>query len=1041
VSGTVAVFHLHDDDTYLEAAIASVKGSVPVLAFVNKRPWYGGPGDWRRAAETARRSGAEVVVGEWQDEAEHRTCSMKECLARGVRKILVQDGDEVIEPELLDHLLRIAESDLADRVRVRFDTYWKSPEYVIRPPEYIRPIMLIDPRVVWHRWVRDFEGGRLLVLEEEFGKVHHLSYVGPDERVRRKLETWSHKDDVVDNWWTKVWKAWDSDRCLTRLHPTHPDAYGFAERIEVPEALRSAYKRCQELAPRERSEVSTPERWPTLSVVIPVCEQADLLRACLGSLERCGDLVAETIVVDNGSTEDVGAVARSFDGVEYLRNDSNLGFAKASNQGADKASGDVVLFLNSDTLVSRPSLIRLIEPLAQSATVAATGPVSNNCGGFQQTFVTYTDSSRASLFAEDLAAAEREPIEVDMLVGFCLAVRRRALDDVGTFDERFGLGLFEDNDLSYRLRRSGWRLLVVPNAFVHHEGSKTLTKVAPATERLFRENERKFVEKWRGDLESGFASHLSGLAGERIAFDLERKPEARTKEIARKRELADITLCMIVRDEERVLADCLKSAKPFFKETIIVDTGSKDSTVEIARSFGAEVRTMEWPDSFAAARNESLRGAKGRWIFWMDADDTLPRNSGEAVLDAAINASEDVHGFVVPVQFVEESPNSGTRVDHVKLFRNLPGLRFEGRIHEQILESLRSHGGHIERCAAYVLHSGYDTSPEGQEKKRARDERLLMLDLQDRPGHPFVLFNLGMTAHHLGDHQKAIEWLEKCLAVARPTESIVRKTYSMLAVSLRETGRLEDAVATLRKGLKSVGEDPELRFQMGLMLTAAGSLEEAAESYEQALCLDTSGFLTSIDIGILGFKTRHNLAGVYASMGRRGDAKRHLRQALKDAPTFMQSVFLLFDLSILDNEFETAKEMMERVRCEEGPSGNWIEMLIKYSEATGGPDKVPVTLEQSVGAGADESTVTRACGRWALRRGDTAYGVRILSRIAERDAESSYYLGVEAMRRGCFEEALDWMQRSASINPGHEDTARQVESLKSMLGAGAGDVQ
>ena len=102
------------------------------------------------------------------------------------------------------------------------------------------------------------------------------------------------------------------------------------------------------------------------------------------------------------------------------------------------------------------------------------------------------------------------------------------------------------------------------------------------------------------------------------------------------------------------------------------------------------------------------------------------------MLENVLNAPRNVVGFVVPVQFIDDgSPTvsraAGTQVDHAKLFRNLPGLKWEGRIHEQIIGSLkdrapkRGYGTDFVRSSAVVLHSGYDTSEEGQERKRARD--------------------------------------------------------------------------------------------------------------------------------------------------------------------------------------------------------------------------------------------------------------------------------------------------------------------------------
>src|SRR5690606_28818571 len=121
--------------------------------------------------------------------------------------------------------------------------------------------------------------------------------------------------------------------------------------------------------------------------------------------------------------------------------------------------------------------------------------------------------------------------------------------------------------------------------------------------------------------------------------------------------------------------------------------------------------------------------------------------------------------FVVPVKFVDKV-GSGTQVDHVKLFRNVPGLECEGRIHDQILPSLRKHPGNIGRISEVVLHSGYDTSEDGQKKKRDRDVRLLSMDLDERPGHPFVLFNIGMTEHYANNHVDAITWFDRCLAAS-----------------------------------------------------------------------------------------------------------------------------------------------------------------------------------------------------------------------------------------------------------------------------------
>lgn len=149
-------------------------------------------------------------------------------------------------------------------------------------------------------------------------------------------------------------------------------------------------------------------------------------------------------------------------------------------------------------------------------------------------------------------------------------------------------------------------------------------------------------------------------------------------------------------------------------------------------------------------------------------------------------------------------------VDHVKLFRNLPGLEWEGHIHEQILPSLRAQGGEIARLDCVVLHSGYDTSTDGQERKRVRDFKLLNLDLQERPQHPFVHFNMGMTLHYIGEFEPAVTYLRNAIRYAERHESHVRKAYALLVQSLLRVGRVQDSMEAVSEGLASVGEDPEL---------------------------------------------------------------------------------------------------------------------------------------------------------------------------------------------------------------------------------------
>ncbi len=353
---------------------------------------------------------------------------------------------------------------------------------------------------------------------------------------------------------------------------------------------------------------------------------------------------------------------------------------------------------------------------------------------------------------------------------------------------------------------------------------------------------------------------------------------------------ATISLCMIVKNEERVLGDCLASIKPWVDELIVVDTGSDDGTVAIAKAHGAKIHRFPWCDDFSAARNESLKHATQEWLLWMDADDVIPEHCGKRLREVALRADDQTLGLMMQVHCPPAPGEEGlTVVDHVKLVRNRPELRFEGRIHEQILEAIHRASGQVERTDLYVVHAGYDHSPEGQRRKRERDLKLLELDLRERPDHPFVLFNIGMTAFHMKDWPRAEAALQRCLQVSGPRESTLRKVYARLAGARLEQGEVAAAKQWVEQGLALYPHDPELLFRAGVILREAGELPAAEQAYLRLLTAREAGHIDSLDVTMTGFKAHHNLALVYRDMDRLDRAEAHFREAVRDRPNFAPS--------------------------------------------------------------------------------------------------------------------------------------------------------
>jgi tetratricopeptide (TPR) repeat protein len=269
----------------------------------------------------------------------------------------------------------------------------------------------------------------------------------------------------------------------------------------------------------------------------------------------------------------------------------------------------------------------------------------------------------------------------------------------------------------------------------------------------------------------------------------------------------------------------------------------------------------------------------------MDSDDTISCQNGQRfqkLLGTHIPPS--VMGMVMQVHCPTEEKGTIVSVDHIKVFRNVPALRFTGRIHEQVLGSIRRLGGEVWRTELFVSHSGSDLSAPGRILKQERDFRLLKLELNDEPDSTFALFNLGMTLIDMGRAEEALNPLARSLQMAGPAESHVRKAYALLVQAYGDLNRTESALWTCQRGLELFPDDPELIFRHGVLLQKVGRLTESLISFERVLALPQQNHFSSLDIGILGVKAWQNVAMISESLGHQKKAEEAWRRAIMCDP-------------------------------------------------------------------------------------------------------------------------------------------------------------
>lgn len=305
-----------------------------------------------------------------------------------------------------------------------------------------------------------------------------------------------------------------------------------------------------------------------------------------------------------------------------------------------------------------------------------------------------------------------------------------------------------------------------------------------------------------------------------------------------------ISLCMVVKDGAKDLRRCLESVRGIADELIVVDTGSADGTPEVAWAFGAKVVFFPWTGSFAEARNESLRHARGRWILVLDADESLGRGREKL---REILAGTNADGFLLPqVTYLGPEPGSADAVvtPALRLFKNLPGLKFRRRLHEQVLESLKElkPAGRLGVLDVEIEHYGYlSVNPKVGEKHR-RNIELARRELKENPLDPFGWFNLGQEYFAAGRWEAALFCFRRAIRYLPGEYRMwLPRAVELAAVAALKLGRARGALALLREAAAGLGDHPNLRLLEGQARLALGDTEGARRAFEKCLAGGQAG--------------------------------------------------------------------------------------------------------------------------------------------------------------------------------------------------------
>lgn len=376
-----------------------------------------------------------------------------------------------------------------------------------------------------------------------------------------------------------------------------------------------------------------------------------------------------------------------------------------------------------------------------------------------------------------------------------------------------------------------------------------------------------------------------------------------------------LSICMIVKNEERFLGQCLTSVKDIADEIIVIDTGSTDRTIEIAREHGAKVGHFEWCDDFAAARNASIAPATGDWILVLDADEELSPKEKQN-LPALLNR-KNVALFRLPL--IDTHKGEGSQCVVPRLFRNIPTIRFQGCVHEgvygAILQASKEWQMEISVGDLMIFHYGYTPEVTAERNKVQRNYELLLKALETQPNS--IYFN------------------------------------SQLGFELRRMDRIAESFEAYAKALKSAETEPnqiitdEVREQL---LTQYSAYLMIDRNYEKVLEVLTS------DLALRGSLTPSQLLVRAQALIRLSQPKHALKDAQeayyrRHEPTLFPSAInprgsglelLLAEALYLNKRFQEALIYFELIIQKEQPK---LRTVLIYAECLESVGKIGESLE------------------------------------------------------------------------------------------------
>jgi len=305
-----------------------------------------------------------------------------------------------------------------------------------------------------------------------------------------------------------------------------------------------------------------------------------------------------------------------------------------------------------------------------------------------------------------------------------------------------------------------------------------------------------------------------------------------------------LSLCLIVKNEERFLEACVTAARPLVEDVVIADTGSTDGTVAIAHALGARVIELPFTGDFSAARNSCLDVANGDWVLFLDADEVLPASEHGDLLSVLNTALEGCLGLTF-LRYNYFNTGGFYASRELRCFRRVDGLRYERAINESVRGSIDRLGGFVTDADILLNHFGFCRPVAEREAKAERYLSLFDAQVAKDPGDAFSLAFEGLILRTIGRMDEARAVAASALQLA-PNDPLIHLFHGHV---VRATDTPEAALRAYEDALQLAPTNAALRNMVGVQLLATGEPERAREFFRAARAVEPKLWHTWINEG------------------------------------------------------------------------------------------------------------------------------------------------------------------------------------------------